>query len=108
MPIPQKISSNATYAGLHWAKRKKIADLYHQSLLPFRNMKVKEYPVDITYVFTFKGNPLDSSNTSLMGKLLEDGMVRCGILEDDDWRHVSFSGYHTQKGDEDKVEIYIA
>lgn len=108
MTIPHKISSNATYSGMHWTKRKKIADLYHQSMLPFRKAIISEYPVDITYVFTFKGKPLDSSNTATMAKMLEDGMVKCGILKDDDWKHVSFTGLYTQKGESDLVEIYIS
>lgn len=107
MPIPEKISSNATYAGLHWARRKKVADLYHSSMLQFRKLKVTEYPVEISYVFTFKRNPLDSTNCGTMAKLVEDGMVRCGILEDDDWKHVTSTTLHTQKGDKDLIEIYI-
>lgn len=108
MPLPFKISSNATYAGMHWTKRKKIADLFHASMLPFRKLEVKDYPVNVNYIFSFKGKPLDSTNTATMAKMLEDGMVACGILEDDDWKHVSFTGLYTQKGDTDEVEIIIS
>ena len=110
LSIPEKISTNKTYAGIHWAVRKKHADLFHKSMLQFKGKKIKEseYPVNINYIFTFKTKPLDSTNTTYMGKLLEDGLVKCGVLSSDDYKHVAFSGFYTQEGEEDLVEIIIA
>jgi len=107
IPLPQKISTNKIYAGTHWATRKKQADLYHESLIEYRNEKITEYPVDINYIFSFKGKTLDTTNCSYMVKMLEDGLVKSGVLEDDDPKHVSFTGIYSQKGKKDEVEIII-
>jgi len=107
IPIPQKISTNSIYGGIHWAKRKKVADLYHQALLEHRNKPITEYPVDINYIFTFKSKPLDSTNCAFMAKMIEDGLIQNNILEDDSYQHVSFTGIYTQKGESDQVQIII-
>lgn len=107
IPIPQKISTNSIYAGIHWATRKKLADTYHKALIEHKNKKVTEYPVEITYIFTFKAKPLDTTNCTFMAKMLEDGLVGYGIIEDDDPTHVSFTGIYSQKGDTDTVDIHI-
>ena len=106
--LPEKVSTNKIYAGQHWTKRKKLADLYHNSLLPFRKLRAKDYPVNINYIFTFKSKPLDTTNCTYMAKLLEDGLVKNEIIVDDDPEHVSFTGIYSQKGEEDLVEIIIA
>jgi len=107
-PLPEKVSTNKIYAGMHWAKRKKLADLYHKSLLQFKGKKATDYPVNINYIFTFKSKPLDTTNCTFMAKLLEDGLVQHEILIDDSPEYVSFTGIYSQKGDKDLVEIIIA
>ena len=107
IPIPQKVSTNSIYAGLHWTKRKEHADLYHNYFLEYRNQPIEDYPVDITYIFNFKGKVLDTTNCTYMAKLIEDGLVKNGIIEDDDPKHVSFTGIYSQKGSKDEVEIRI-
>lgn len=107
IPLPEKVSTNQIYAGMHWAKRKKLADLYHQSLIEHRNKTVKEYPVEITYIFNFKSKPLDTTNCTFMVKMLEDGLIAHGILKDDNPDHVSFTGIYSQKGSKDEVTINI-
>lgn len=106
-PIPEKVSMNKIYAGFHWSKRKKLADLYHSYMLAFRKEKVVSYPVDITYEYTFKSKPLDSLNCALVSKMIEDGMVGCGILKGDDPVHVRSSTLSSKKGDRDEVHIII-
>jgi len=107
MPLPEKVSTNQIYAGIHWAKRKKLVDLFHKAFLEHRKLKVEHYPVDINYIFTFKTKPLDTTNCTYMVKCLEDGMVKNGILEDDNPAHVSFTGIYSQKGSKDEVQIII-
>jgi hypothetical protein len=106
-PIPQKISGNSIYAGMHWSKRKKLADLYHTYMMPYRKNIVKDYPVDISYIFTFKSKPLDTSNCFLMLKFLEDGMVKNGIITNDSPEYVQSTTVYSQKGERDEVEITI-
>lgn len=107
IPLPEKVSTNQIYAGMHWSKRKKLSDLYHQSLIEHRQKKVEEYPVEITYIFNFKSKPLDTTNCTFMVKMLEDGLIAHGILKDDTPDHVSFTGIYSQKGSTDEVTINI-
>ncbi len=109
MPIPEKVSANSIYSqSMHWSKRKKLADLYHRSLLPYRNIKSDlEYPVDVSYDFTFKNKPLDCSNCGLMAKLIEDGLVQYKILRGDTPSDVGFINISSKKGTKDEVEITI-
>ena len=109
IPIPQKISTNKIYAGIHWTVRKKIADLYHMSLIEYKhkNLKVKNYPVTIDYEFIFKKRPLDTLNCAFMGKLIEDSLVMYDILEDDSPKFVKKCSISSIKGDRDEVIITI-
>lgn len=89
---------NAIYAGMHWKKRGELAELYHMEMLPLKGkLKVTEYPVVITYDWHFKGNPLDTLNCAFMSKMIEDGMVHAGVLEDDDTKYVRRSVLNSQK-----------
>lgn len=107
IPLPQKVSTNEIYSGMHWTKRKKLADLYHQSLIEYRNERVINYPIDVTYVFKFKGRVLDCSNCSYMQKLLEDGFRHWKIIEDDTTRYIQSITLYSQKGKRDEVEIIL-
>ena len=86
--LPQKISGNKLYAGVHWTTRAKIAEDFHLAVwASVKNAKVKPidpklYPVDMEYTFFLKGK-LDTSNTFAMLKLVEDGLVGAKILSGD-------------------------
>jgi hypothetical protein len=107
LDIPEKVSANAFYAGMHWSKRKKLADLYHAALIEHRAKRFKT-PAHLTFTFTFKGRPLDASNTFAMAKMLEDGLVRWGILPDDNPDCVASIKVQSQKGGKDTVSILAA
>src|SRR3990167_4848572 len=88
--LPQKVSSNAVYAGTHWAVRKRIADDYHEAVwiavkeAGWRKGKLKlTFHVSVVYKFFLPGKQLDISNLGMMCKLIEDGLVREGVLPDD-------------------------
>ncbi len=89
--IPEKISLNKVYAGVHWSKRKEWADMYHEEFLDVKGVKVNNYPVVILYEFFFKQKPLDSLNCAMMAKMLEDGMVKAKILKGDEPKFVDES-----------------
>lgn len=107
IPLPEKVSTNAIYGGLHWSKRKKLADLFHEALIEYRKTQIVEYPVDINYVFSFKGKLLDTTNCTYMAKMFEDGLVKNGVLKGDSPEYVAFTGIYSQKGTRDMVEIII-
>lgn len=110
--IPEKISTNRIYAGIHWAVRKKIADLYHLEVLPLKGkVKVEKYPVEVFYDWHFKKNPLDTLNCAFMSKMIEDGLVKVGVLEDDDVKFVRRSVLDSKKSNEfehDTVVVTIS
>lgn len=79
-----KISTNKIYAGIHWRVRKTLKDNYKTLTNKILNtIEPIEGKVDLHFDFYFKGKTLDSSNCSLMAKILEDCMVEKGILKDD-------------------------
>lgn len=45
--------------------------------------KVTDYPINVTYDFYLKGRPVDWVNLSAMAKMIEDGLVKAGVLADD-------------------------
>lgn len=106
-PIPQKISTNKIYAGMHFRSRKKIVDLYHNYFIDQKGKTIEHYPVDITYIFTFKTRPLDSLNTAFMAKMIEDSLIKHGVLQDDTPEFVESSTLISKKGEKDEVEIII-
>lgn len=86
-------STNTIYAGIHWTLRKKAKD---EAVLAMREAVQRQAVVPATarvdLVFTprlGKGvRKRDASNNSMSAKLLEDAMVKCGILPDDTLEHV--------------------
>lgn len=106
--IPEKVSLNAIYKGVHWTIRKEWADLYHEEMLEVKGkLKVKSYPVKIRYEFTFKNKPLDSLNTAFMAKMLEDGLVAAKVLTDDTLAYVTESTLAVYVDQEIKNDIVV-
>ena len=102
-----KVSTNTIYAGVHWGKRKKYKDDY---LLLVKGLRLKtrfKNPVVITFDFYFKSKPLDCSNNSFMGKMIEDALVKCGIIKDDTYENVTAVTYRTHKAKRDYVKIEV-
>lgn len=86
-------STNAIYAGVHWAKRKKAKDdataatleaVHKAGLAPVRGR------VDLVFRPRLgKGvRRRDTSNNSMNAKLIEDALVKAGVLIDDTETHV--------------------
>lgn len=86
-------SLNAWYAGAHWNKRKKVADLWHtEVMLAVRNMRTRleRFPVTITTRSFFRHRRgRDTSNCFTANKLVEDGLVMAGILPGDEGEYVA-------------------
>lgn len=112
LPLPEKLSLNtALRKNRFWLNEKK--NTYNMYMLEFiRNnhiepIKEKDYPVDVEYIFTFKGKTIDSTNCFFMAKLIEDGLRHTSFLKDDDLRYVTSSKAIVKKGELDEVEIII-
>lgn len=99
-------SWNKFYAGMHWAERKRIADEAHSLIrcyLPFGWQPIT-VPVAIRYD-AYQIRPQDADN--IASKLYTDGLVRVGVLADDDWRHVRSVTTATHKASENSLTITI-
>lgn len=112
IPLPEKISLNRIYAGVHWTKRKAWADSYHLAVLvAARQSQISAFsgpfPCRVEYRFKLRGKTPDASNLAFMQKLTEDGLVACGVLPDDSPQYVEAVTLVTGKGD-DVVEVTIA
>lgn len=80
-------STNTIYAGKHFRERKKDKEhiVDHFSTSPARKIKPFDKPVNLKFIPVIgKGvKGFDSSNYSYGAKMLEDCLVKFGILEDD-------------------------
>ncbi|MDV6318785.1 hypothetical protein [Chromohalobacter sp. HP20-39] len=86
-------STNAIYAGVHWAKRKKAKDeACMATLAAVRAAGIQPVQGRVDLVFRprlGKGvRRRDTSNNSMSAKLLEDALVKAGVLTDDTDEHV--------------------
>jgi len=102
-----KISTNKIYAGVHWRQRKQQKDQFLLLTNSFKKLEKVERKVDLEFTFYFKKKPLDSSNCSYLGKLLEDCLVAHGVLQDDTIKYVGKVSYQSLKGDQNKTIIKI-
>ena len=77
-------SLNSIYAGAHWSKRKRQADEAHLAVkIAAKGVAMFDNPVMVTYQPMIKGRAYDISNYAYSLKLIEDGLVRAGVLKDD-------------------------
>ena len=103
-----KVSTNKIYAGIHWSGRSELKQNYRYIALAGKGLaKITAQPVKLLFTFYFKGNLLDASNCSLMGKLLEDALVKNGVLIEDKPKYVSSVEYVSKKGKSDKITLDI-
>ena len=88
-----KFSSNKSYAGIHWTKRKEIKD----SILSVAGWfckpipKIQSYPIEIEYRYFFRTRSLDTLNTAMVSKMFEDSFRALGHLQDDSPKFVKRS-----------------
>lgn len=106
--IPEKVSTNVIYAGVHWATRKRHKDLWGRSVIVGLSKHKKPtvtYPIIMSFQFKFKGTVLDSSNCSYMAKIIEDWLVKKNIILGDSPKYVSMTWLEPLKGDKDCVIV---
>lgn len=78
-------STNQIYAGSHWTKRAKLGKSFRQIVKSEMQGIVISTPVDLEFVPILGKNARtrDTSNYSYTAKLIEDGLVKAGVLADD-------------------------
>ena len=105
--LPQKISTNLIYGGVHWTTRAKHKDLF---VWAFLQVASKIQPVDnccLEFEFEFKSKPLDCDNCSYMAKLLIDCLRHYGKIKDDTPDYVKSIKITSRKGKKDSVKIIV-
>jgi len=109
-------SLNGVYAGLHWTRRSQLAKEKHELVewaiyMDKELRKRKDNPIqqcNVHYDIYYKGNRRhDCSNAFI--KLYEDGLVKSGVIPDDDSKHItniSISVFTGSDKDEIVINIY--
>lgn len=105
--LPLKVSTNKIYSGMHWRNRAKHKELMLTACIGMKTMLKYEDMIDLRIDFFFKGKLLDSSNCSYMGKMIEDCLVKYGVLIDDTPKYVRDFTISSNKGQSDYAVISI-
>jgi hypothetical protein len=110
--IPEKISLNKIYAGVHFRERSRHKSDYHLAVMcsPGTWPYTGDFPVSMHYHFRLHGSRLDISNHAYMLKMLEDGLVAHGVLPGDEPKYVgqiTISAEQTDKDEFDTVTVTI-
>jgi hypothetical protein len=108
IPIPEKISLNKIYSGIHFRQRNDHKDDYHFAVMS-ANPKpyTGDFPIHAHYHFKLRGNRLDISNHAYMQKMTEDGLVACGVIPDDSPKYVNAITITAEKAKKDEDEVVI-
>jgi len=109
--IPEKVSLNKIYAGVHFTVREEHREDWYYAVLESKPKKYTgEFPVEMHYHFKTCGSKLDISNHGYMLKMCEDALVHCGVLPDDTQEYVSkisITAEQIKKGEKQIVEVTI-
>lgn len=98
-----KHSLNEIYAGKHWTKRDRIKRSYKLIVnSQYKNVFSKYYTYKVSYEFHFKNNPLDTSNTVYMLKMIEDI-----LFEDDNYKIIPELVIRSKKSTEDYIKVNV-
>lgn len=89
LPKQFKVSTNKIYSWIHWTKRKKITDYFHNLVKQdCQELKQVTEKVNLRFEFYFKSRYLDSSNCSFMWKCLEDWLVNNWLIKNDTNKYI--------------------
>lgn len=94
------------YAGIHWTKRSKIAQEWHD--LIFYECKIQKIPKFLDAYITITSiskKPFDADN--ICAKVIIDGLVTAGIIEDDTPKYLKAVTTISIKGDKELTTIEI-
>lgn len=109
--MPEKVSTNESYAGQHWTARRRHKNLFrfccHNEILSKLPEKPTTFPVDLDFVFYFTAKPLDTSNCSYMLKIIEDCLVKQKFIPDDGIKYVRKISFESRKGERDKIILNV-
>ena len=106
IPIPEKISLNKIYGGIHYRKRNAQKDDYHFAVMSVQPKPYTgNFPIHVHYHFKLHGRRYDISNHAYMLKMTEDGLVACGVIPDDTPKYINAITITAEKAKEDEDEV---
>lgn len=94
--INGKMGLNKIYAGVHWAIRSKDKEKMRLLVRSVVGLNHKQYEKPVHLKMSFKSR-LDISNHAYLFKLIEDSLVKCGLLKDDTDKYVAKITLEKQK-----------
>lgn len=110
----QKFSTNKIYSGIHYSQRKKQKDtigwLIKKALIKNsfkQDHNFKNWPVIFKYRFEWASRPLDCSNCTYMAKIVEDWLIKLGILPDDSPKYVEGMWVESKKGAKNNLILEV-
>lgn len=108
VPIPEKVSLNKIYGGIHFRKRSAYKNDYHLAVKAANPKPYEDgFPAHVHYHFKVGGRGYDISNHAFMMKLVEDGLVASGVLPDDTQRYVSGITITAEKIGKNEDEVVV-
>jgi hypothetical protein len=109
VPIPEKISLNKIYAGIHFRERMRHKDEYQMAVLASKIDRYEGlYPIHVKYHFKLTGSRLDIDNHVYMSKMTADALVACGVIGGDEQDFISamtITAEKLKKGEDEVVEV---
>ncbi len=91
-------SLNEFFARKHWTRRNELKNVWHRAVWVYKvkhelwPIDARHFPVDIVtrshFRKTHEKHRLDTSNTFLANKMVEDAIVKAGLLPDDSAKYV--------------------
>ena len=108
IPVPEKISLNKIYSGVHFRKRSAQKSMFQLAVLAASpDIYTGTFPVHMTYHFRMHGKAIDISNYGYLVKLLEDGLVQADVIPDDSQKYVAGITITSEKAQTSEVDITI-
>ena len=99
------------YRTKHWRvqgkEKKEFAKIVWLECLAQNIKPIKEYPVRMEYIFHFKDKrSRDLDNLIINVKYINDALIECNILEEDNYNYINEIKIKAVKSEEEKIEIY--
>lgn len=104
-----KISTNKIYESRHWYYRSSMKDKFKKWFDNLDTSAIPEYEnkIKLNITFIFKRNPLDCSNCSYMGKMIEDLLKYKGKIKDDSIKYIEEVTYKSIKDKDQKEDVNV-
>lgn len=101
---PPGLNGNDGLLRMHWAGRKRLAtrlDLMLRQALSAGQIQVEKPKgkVRVTYVRSYRANPMDEDNLAASAKPVLDALVKLGVLANDSPEHVELAALQRKRGE---------